>query len=528
MGRGNQPPPFLPRGQPALASLAARFLQLFAGLERSHGLYTVPVGAATTEKGKLHDTKWARTVHAPITETLWEQHLAGSIGLGIVPIRDDGTCLFGAVDVDVYPIDLPALAASINELGLPLIVCRTKSGGAHLYLFLTEPTPAPLVRDKLRAFSNALSLNPTTEIFPKQDRLTPDSDGSWINCPYQSGNRSTRYALGPDGVSLTPEAFLEYAHNQSVGVQELTTFEIAVEENEVNSDFEGGPPCLQTLSQRGFGDWQNQGLFNVAVFLRKKYGDAWATHLEAYNNKYMHPPEPIGGVLNIIKSVNKRAYFFTCKNEPICSVCDKKTCRTREFGIGGLPSEQGVKIGELQKLETEPPAYIVEIEKMKVYCDAEDLLDQRRFRKIVLMRLNIIIPVINQVAWEELINERLSRISINIVPTDATHEGQFWEHVQSFCTGRAAAKSWDEMLMHKPYTENGMTHFCVIDLLQFLHQKKFNSIDEKIIYIWMLTKGVKHNEKPLKGKPTKYWSIPAFAEQTEEFTIPRAPLPERM
>lgn len=532
MGRGNQPPPFLPRGQPALASLAARFLHLFAGLERSHGLYTVPPGAATTEKGKLHDTKWARTVHEPLTEAKWEAHLEGKIGLGIVPIRDDSTARFGAIDVDVYPIDLPALAARINELGLPLTVCRTKSGGAHLYLFLSEPTPAPLVRAKLREFSNTLGLKPDTEIFPKQDRLTPDSDGSWINMPFQSGARSTRYALGPDGVSLTPEAFLDYAQQQAVTTEELEAFEVAVEDNsssEDSRDFEGGPPCLQTLSQRGFGDWQNQGLFNVAVFLRKKYGDAWVPYLSEYNQRYMDPPVPSHGLLGIIKSVGKKTYSYTCKQEPICSVCDKKTCKTRDFGVGGQPIDNGINIGELVKLETEPPSYTVEIEGNKIKCDADDLLDQRKFRKLVFLRLNIIVPVIKPFVWDALLNDRLSRININTVPDDATHEGQFWIHVQKFCTdSNRRGREWDELIRGKPYTENGMTHFCSIDLFNYLHQQRFNSVTEKDVFGWMHKRGVINNTRDLKGKPTKYWSIPAFAEQTEEFTIPRAPLPERM
>lgn len=507
-------------------ALAEQFLQLFAGLQRSHGIYVVPAGAQGGGKGKLHNTSWARTVQKQVTEQLWEQHLVGTIGLGIVPIRDDATCLFGAVDVDVYPLDLKALAVRVHTLGLPLICCRTKSGGAHLYLFLSEPTPPPLLRAKLREFSNALGFKPDTEIFPKQERLTSDSAGSWINMPYQAGSRSTRYALGPDGNALTPEQFIEYAHAKAITQDQLTSFEITTEDND---DFEGGPPCLQTLAVKGFGNWQNNGLFSIAVFLRKKYGDAWTSHLNEYNQRYLDPPCSEQEVKNVIKSINKKkGYFYKCKDEPICSVCDKKTCKTREFGIGQLPTSNGLLFGPLTKIETDPPTYVWAINNTDIKLSVKELTRQNLFHDQIIHQLDIWPIVIQPTAWRKIVEDALANIKTVPVPDDATHEGQFWEHVQAFCTSRAIAKSWDEMLLHKPYTENGITHFCAIDLLQFLHQKKFNSIDEKIIYIWMLTKGVKHHERVLKGKPTKYWSIPAFPEQTQEHAVPRAPLPERM
>lgn len=508
-----------------MTSLAASFLNLFAGLQRSHGIYVVPSNATPNEKGKLHAANWARTVHGEVTEALWEQHLAGKAGLGIVPIRDDSSALFGAIDIDIYPLNLPALAGKVHGLDLPLIVCRTKSGGAHLYLFLEESAPAELVRTKLAEWSTLLGY-PKAEIFPKQSHLSPDSDGSWINVPYVGGARSLRYALGADGKALSPEGFIEYAAQSSITKEQLTSFEITIVNND---DFEEAPPCLQTLAVKGFGDWQNSGMFNVAVYLRKRYGDGWESRAHTYNNRYMHPPELAQGMLNIIKSVNKKKYFYTCKQEPICGVCDKKTCSTREFGVGGLPTDQGVIVGELLKIETDPPSYIVEVEGMKVSCDVDDLIDQRKFRRLVFMRLNTLIPVIKSSAWEAIIKERLTRLSIDKVPDEATHEGQFWVHVQQFCTNsRFRGKSLDELLRHVPYTEEGRTYFCSGDLFAHLNKNRFNSITEKDVFGWLRKRDIQQHSTVLKGKPTEYWSIPAFPEQTQEHAVPRAPIPERM
>ena len=39
---------------------------------------------------------------------------------------------WAAIDIDVNDIDHSRLEAKVNELGLPLIVCRSKSGGTEL------------------------------------------------------------------------------------------------------------------------------------------------------------------------------------------------------------------------------------------------------------------------------------------------------------------------------------------------------------------------------------------------------------
>src|ERR1017187_10222726 len=121
-------------------TLAHRFHILFRGCERAHGFY----GAITPDRARA-DGKFVGkpvTKREPVTDELWEAHLKGEYGLGIIPIRDDGTTSWGAIDIDVYEgLDHGGLASQIAKQELPLIPCRSKSGGAHLLLFCTEPVP---------------------------------------------------------------------------------------------------------------------------------------------------------------------------------------------------------------------------------------------------------------------------------------------------------------------------------------------------------------------------------------------------
>ena len=66
--------------------------------------------------------------------------IEGKQSLGIIPIRDDNKCIWGCVDIDSYAgFDHKKLIDKIKEAKLPLVVCRSKSGGAHVFLFAEEP-----------------------------------------------------------------------------------------------------------------------------------------------------------------------------------------------------------------------------------------------------------------------------------------------------------------------------------------------------------------------------------------------------
>lgn len=157
----------------------------------------------------------ALTVEGPATDDDWRMHLEGGPnGLGLIPLLDDGSSAsWGAIDIDDHSIDHPELEQRVRELGLPLRVCRSKSGGAHCYFFLVNPAPATLVVSALENWSSALGY-PGEEIFPKQTERQNDENGkprpgNWINLPY-GGEWSTRYCIH-QGVAISIDEFLELA-----------------------------------------------------------------------------------------------------------------------------------------------------------------------------------------------------------------------------------------------------------------------------------------------------------------------------
>ena len=147
--------------------LSLEFYRIFTGNNRGHGEFKI-----TEQKGSK-TVGQAKTVATPATQELWQQHLQGSLGLGIVPICENNTCTWGAVDIDDYDgLDLEDWSFKIPA---PLILCRSKSGGAHIYLFTSSPVSPKIMRKKLTLVARSLG-HPNADIFPKQDELDEKSE----------------------------------------------------------------------------------------------------------------------------------------------------------------------------------------------------------------------------------------------------------------------------------------------------------------------------------------------------------------
>lgn len=497
-----------------MPSLAERFFERFAGLGRGHG-HSIPRGTVAPSNGKHIASH--ETIHLPATVPLWEQHLAGTYSLGIVPIRDDATCVFGAVDIDNYNLVLDDLAKEVDEAGLPIILCRTKSGGAHLYTFTSEPVPAELMREKLMEWAVMLG-HSGVEVFPKQTRLAgPNDYGNWINMPYFGGDATERYAI-VNGRKLTAEKFLDLADLMAMNYQALEGFQL-----EAITEFQDwladGPPCLQTLAKRGFSEGQrNNGLFNIGVYLRNRYDDDWERQLDVYNQKFMNPPLGHKEVNGVVRALSRKKYGFKCHDQPIVSVCNRQICLGRKFGIGQGEGDPGVVFGQLVKIQTKPPLWLWDVDGARIELTTQEIKDQTRFHTRVIEELNKWPQMVKPGAWQKIVKEKLEQVEVHEAPPDATQEGQMWSYLMEYCVGRPGAKKKEDLLQHKPWTHEGRTYFRAEHFRQYLEQQRMR-VSEKQLWAWLRKGGAKHAFLNLKGRGVNAWHVPAFAEQTEEFDV---------
>jgi hypothetical protein len=267
-----------------LQESAHRFAQLFRGSDSAYGSYQEP------PQGK----RSVRTIPGATPSAVWQDHVRG-VGpyLGQIPICRGDVCHFGAIDIDDDQIEHKHIAQQLSRSNLPLVVCRSKSGGAHLYLFLEAATEAALVHDALSDIASTLKArNPNdrpVEIFPKQRTVAMGSVGNWINLPYFGGDATNRYAVNSHGRRLTLAEFLDLAERSRVSVAELKGCT-----NPFRAD---GPPCLATLHCIGLGEGsRNEGLFNVGVNFKLSNPEDWEKQLLDYNANRLQEPLPEGEV----------------------------------------------------------------------------------------------------------------------------------------------------------------------------------------------------------------------------------------
>ena len=499
-------------------SLAEDFATRFAGLRHAYGTFTATNELREDGKASGKNITISKELSDKDLLELWENHLAGEQSVGIVPIDESNCCLWGAIDVDEYQLDLKGLAKKLAKHKLPLVVCRSKSGGAHVYVFITEPVPASLLQRKLRQLAASIGYG-QAEIFPKQTQLLLERGdrGSTLNMPYFGGENSTRYAYGTRGEALTPTEFLERVTKITLTASALEKLEASPLTEKIDW-LDQGPPCIQHLVVQGFPKGtRNSGLFNVGVFLRKKYPDDWEKRLEDVNMKYMQPPLGAQEVLTIGKQLKRKDYFYRCNDQPIASHCNSPLCRTRKHGIGangGTPL-----FSNLTKQDSEPPIWFLDVEGGRLELETDDLLNQNRFQRKCMDALNKIPPKVKENVWRQIIQQLLDSLTIVEVPKESSIEGHFLELLENFCTERPARER-DELLLHKPWTDAGKTYFRLGDLMEHLHRNNFKEYQRN-----KLTSKLKqlHGEPfffNIKGRGVNVWFIEEFQSQDEPHDLP--------
>jgi len=222
-----------------------KFSAIFDGLKQAYGTFKIQ---KTAQSGK--NTGKAAVVREPRTTELWEGHLSGKgQGIGIIPINEDNDVKWGCIDIDQYPLDHGDLVSKIRALKLPLVICRSKSGGAHCFLFSNDWIPARTMQETLQQVSTSLGYG-DSEIFPKQVKLNLDRGdvGNFLNLPYYDAEDGLRYAIKDDGTSATLEEFYQLYEEHVQTLEQIQALQNPTDGSDII--IKDGPPCLQHLCQQ--------------------------------------------------------------------------------------------------------------------------------------------------------------------------------------------------------------------------------------------------------------------------------------
>ena len=211
---------------------------------------------------------------------------------------------------------------------------RSKSGGAHVFLFTKEFTPAALFRNKLKDMAAKLGYA-KQKYFQnkiKVDMQKGGISGSFLNLPYHNCKQTTRYAIKDDGSAMsTTKNFL--AHDKVKLTEDQLINLTIIEEKTVDNLLEGAPPCLVTIAKQGIPNGQrNNAMYNFGVYYKEKISRThWDREIFKYNEAYCKPPLDKKEIDTLIKSIDGKEYNYKCKDEPIASFCNSKNASCKSL-----------------------------------------------------------------------------------------------------------------------------------------------------------------------------------------------------
>jgi|TARA_Y100001951_G_scaffold53081_1_gene42096 hypothetical protein len=502
-----------------------KFKNIFEGLDRAYGQYK---SSDSKSNGKLGGQSFIRKdlVH----DSLWIKHLEGEEpALGIIPITDNSTCRWGCIDVDTYPLDHKDIIKNIEKLHLPLVVCRSKSGGAHLFLFTTDWIPASLMRSTLMEWAGELG-HADCEVFPKQIEIRADrgDTGNYLNLPYHGGDNTNRYAFNIDGSgAATLDQFFSLYDKKSIGKDDLSSFKIKKDKKKKNSPLSDGPPCLEILVEKGIEEGgRDNVLYQYAVYAKKKWPDKWQDKISEFNHKHIKTPLGHQQVTKTINQHEKTDYKYKCKDQPMCSVCVSSVCTTRQFGIGG----EGVsKIGDLTKIQSDGESiYFLNVDGKRVTLTTQDLTNETKFHEACVEQVNIWPPPRGKNQWRLHVQELLTHCQTEKVDESMTKRGRFKAHLEDFIREQGDALELGDVEINKAYTDekSGRTFFRLNSLESFLRRRNFHNFSKtRMIQVIKDMNGgdtQKWIECDSKGnkKQVYVWWIPVLQKDDKKLTIP--------
>lgn len=508
-------------------SAVERLAALFVSNTRSSGRYDPKRDRAYTEPQGLMPADW-------------QGHLDGKTGVGAVPICDDDTALWGAIDIDNHgdDLDLPIgdVAAKIDQLKIPAIACRSKSGGIHVYAFFEKPQSASRVRALLTGWAGALGYG-GSEIFPKQGKLTNTKEGkrtlgNWINFPYFKADGTLRYAI-LDGKVASLDQFLDKAETTKVKESQMRSA--------AGAEHGDAPPCIQHMYQHGVPQGhRNEALYNVVVYWRKRAPEQIDQHSIEANNTIFQKPLTRQEALRTVASASRADMQYRCHEEPIRSLCKRDECLNRKFGVTPadvekLNADNLPAFTNLVKYISEPVRWEVDVDGVKIVLKTEQLLEWRYLREKIAERLTRVVPLIKNSEWERVLSPLMKEARIVETPDDASISGVVRDRLREFAAKtdllNKGQNSEDRkaLLRGLPIVAEVDGDRCVVfrgqDFINYL--KRTKSEELKGADLWMAVKSIgvfKWRTRPGKGEeinPIDVWALPIKEVMSHMTQVPQ-------
>jgi len=429
-----------------------KFKDIFEGFNGGFGVFYFKQSTGPKQQGKSY------TSRDSLSDEIWLNHLTGKPfkakiikqngekfecnvdSIGIAPVREDHKCKWGCIDIDQYPVDFTTLNKKFRDRKLPLILCKSKSKGAHAFLFAKDWVSAKLMQQKITEIAQTLGQANLDRIYPVQTEPKIEERGeigSWLNLPYYFHNNPDkikwRSAINDDGTEATLEQFFHLHTKYALNEEELNNFTIPLEDDW----FKEGPMCLKIMATFGFVEGhRNNTLIEIGIYLKKRFPDSWRKKLGEYNTHCFKDlqdgPLSTREVLAIETSIGKNDYFYGCKKAPLKPFCRSHECRLQKFGVGegNVPNNN---VSKLSVMMSNPKVWFLTYEGKTVVLKSRELATQRLWQIAATEQTGKTPQLLKQRDWETLLNKL--QANVNIIPADpeTTNRGKLRKFLTKWC-----------------------------------------------------------------------------------------------
>ena len=436
------------------ASYADRLHALFAGSDEGHGIYDPNKVSPASAGGKVQPNS-IRTPPGPATVALWADHLAGKAALGVVPIMAGDVCCWGCIDIDKYngTLSHADLVADIAACEMPLVVCRSKSGGAHLFAFATEPVPAATMQNALKVVAAALGYEPSTEVFPKQvSAADKKKGGSWLNMPYFRGEETDRYAYKAGGLAMTVSEFLSAAEAAAVpaSVVEGVASGASRPKAKAGGAVGGDTPRSLADARRQLGAWVKK-LENAPKGKSNDLLNDAALEMGGWYRDTGIPREAVETMLHAAFEAHKLA--VGASQAETDAEFSNVWPRAFQDGIAGYEfrGASGGNYPVFEKVVRIMGDEEAEFEVHLVGCEMfiANARQMARYADFLVRCVSVgkmFLPMKPE-AWSKLVGLALAGAEIRHLPMSETLEGQLFDALDEFCTNRHTSDQVEDCLL---------------------------------------------------------------------------------
>ena len=438
----------------------------------------------------------------------FKAHLHGDYGVAVEPLRDTSTdgklqrnmCYYGIIDIDVYDTDFVPLIRRMYGFGFKFAAVRSKSGGLHIYFIMHKATPAKDVRKALKLVVEKFGLDTIysakgaskVEIFPMHDVETPGSDGKCVFLPYYNvaGEGTQNYMFGIDGKVINLIDALKLIEQNYTSAQEI-------EETAQALPYSDAPYCIQSIALNGAlgkNDGRNKFLFHSCVYLKRKFGaqSDWYAELQKLDAMLASPlqdenPDELAATY---KSAMSKDWSYSCRQEPMCTYCNKEACEARKFsGIVKRSKDNDNTgadfLGPISRILARTPYYTWEIAppgkaaKEVRFDNISELANQGTVQQKCWDQLGWAPLPIKPSLWVETVNTCMEGIEDRQIQiseeSDTTELSELHSLIVGYLTHSQVQNGSEYMVnVGQVFCKDGMCWFTTEGIKRYLRVQKFN------------------------------------------------------